>query len=399
MPSDEHKNFRDEQFWFTATAVGFNGLLLARVEVSALYAVISAALVSLFAMYLVLSRWVAAAGRQPDFPPNAQKDSWSKRLSYTAREVRAAFKSLAYVLAEFSGSFFYLLIILMGFLGVMWKHWHRLFYSCSICLLVLISQHSYGQIYLTGVLQHGTGTNGQTVGSPVWNTLGNEASFANIYLTQPNAGYTASFLNFGNGAGASVSYGLTPGTYQFYFFTMGFWDNNPGQYGLNLFFNGDNTHPGIAAYSPTGVSIANLVQAGLSTLSLNGDYNNSVPAPGSLSFIADGLNVTLTGYGFGDSGVFGGSPLDRVGNLDSQPDLALDSVGFFTLNVTNVPEPSSLATVILGILILCSVRWRQNQRGVLRRPRRIADAEIYTSDEALRRWNRDHQPHREKLPP
>ena len=210
-----------------------------------------------------------------------------------------------------------------------------------------MQSHGQGQVFLTGLLQQGAQVNGQTAGSPIWNTLGNEISFANIYLTQPNAGYNASFVNSGNGNGASVSYALTPGSYQFYFFVMGFWDNNPGQYALNLFFSGDNTSPGISGYSPADVNSLSPVGAGLPTLSLNGS-NTTVPAPGSLSFISGGLMVTLAGYGFGQPGVFGGPALDRVGNLDSNPDLALDSVGVFTLNVTSVPEPSTLAFGILG---------------------------------------------------
>ena len=144
-----------------------------------------------------------------------------------------------------------------------------------------------GQIYLTGLLQQGADAHtGVSYDSPIWNTLGNEVSFANIYLTQPNAGYTAPLINSGNGNNTSISVSLTPGTYQFYFFTMGFWNNNPGTYGLNLFFDGDNTRPGIAAYSPANTIAATAVQAGQGNLSLNGDGNNEVPAPGSLTYAA-----------------------------------------------------------------------------------------------------------------
>jgi hypothetical protein len=136
-----------------------------------------------------------------------------------------------------------------------------------------------------------------------------------------------------------------------------------------LFFNGDNTNPGISAYSTANTSSLTPVQAGFNTLSLNGDNGNPVSAPGTLTCLANGLSITLTGYGFGQPGIFGGPALDRVGNLDSQPDLAPDSVGFFTLNVTSVPEPSSLATVILGALILFSFCGWQSQHGLLRRSR------------------------------
>lgn len=226
--------------------------------------------------------------------------------------------------------------------------------AVTVLFLALLPHNSQAQIYLTGILQDGTSSDGQTAGSPIWNTLGNELSFANLYVTQPNAGYNAPFINSGNGASASIDYALTPGTYQFYFFCDAFPNNNPGYYGLSLFFDGNNNAtPGIAAYSPVGVSSANAVPAGFSTLPLSGNTSDPTPAPGtyiysttpipvpgSLSYTADGLTVTLTGYGFGMPGSFGVPALDRVGDLDDSPDGDADGVGVFTLTVAPVPEPS-----------------------------------------------------------
>jgi hypothetical protein len=232
------------------------------------------------------------------------------------------------------------------------NHNHVSVALCLACSLGLLTQCASAQVVLSGVLQQGADSQtGHSLDSPIWNTLGNEISFANIYLTQPNQGYTGPFLNFGNGDGASISYSLGPGLYQFYFFVMGFWDNNPGTYGLNLFFGGDNTHPGIAAFSPANMITATAVQAGQGTLSLTGDGNNEVPAPGSLTYTANGLSVTLTGYGYGEPGVFGGPVLDRVGNLNSIPDGYPDSVGVFTLSVATVPEPSVLRLGFLAVLL------------------------------------------------
>jgi hypothetical protein len=218
--------------------------------------------------------------------------------------------------------------------------------------LALLPELSRGQTYLTGLEQNGTASNGQNAGSPIFNTLGNEVSFANIYVTQPNSGYNAPFINSGNGSSVSISYALTPGTYDFYFFTMGFWNNNPGYYALNLFFNGDNTNPGISAYSPANTSTATAIAAGLATLSLDGDNSNPVPSPGSLVYSANNLGVTLTAYGYGEPGVFGGPAIDRVGNLNSQPDSYADSVGVFTLTVASVPEPSSAAIFVAAISVI-----------------------------------------------
>jgi hypothetical protein len=224
-----------------------------------------------------------------------------------------------------------------------------------ICLLTLLPLlDSYGQVTLTGLLQQGTSSTGQTAGSPIWNTLGNETAFANLYVTQPNAGYSAPFLNHGNGDSVIISYALTPGTYQFYFFCDAFPNNDPGHYGLNLFFNGDNINPGISAYSPSGIDGATPVGLGLPTLSLDGDNANQIGAPGTLTYNANGLSVTLTDYGFGQSGVLT-PPLDRVGNLNDVPDGSLDGVGFIDVAVAATPEPSALAIgCVAGLVFACS---------------------------------------------
>lgn len=227
---------------------------------------------------------------------------------------------------------------------------------CLVCWLALLTQYANAQIVLSGLLQQGAEPQtGNSEDSPIF-TTGSSVSFANIYLTQPNAGYTAPFINPGSGTSATISYSLTPGTYQFYFFTVSFFDsspgprNDPGTYGLNLFFDGGNTYPGIAAYSPENTATAAPVQAGQNTLSLDGDGSNEVPASGSLTYVADGLSVTLTTYGYGEPGVFGGPALDRVGNLNSVPDGYADAVGVFDLSVVAVPEPSVLAIGGLAVL-------------------------------------------------
>jgi hypothetical protein len=124
---EHHKNRRDEQFWFTAAAVGFSGLLLVRAEVPALFAVLAVALVSLFATYLVLTRWLAAASRLPPDEPHPTKASAFERFRYTCRLIGASLQSIPWVVAELSGTAFYVFLILMSFVGVVWKYWHGLF--------------------------------------------------------------------------------------------------------------------------------------------------------------------------------------------------------------------------------------------------------------------------------
>ena len=224
------------------------------------------------------------------------------------------------------------------------------------------AQQMSAQIVLIGLLQQGADAQtGSTLSTPVWNTLGNygiaggsAGDFAQIYLTEPNAGYNAPFLNSGDDTGIALS--LMPGTYQFYFFCDALTENSPGPpndpgtYGLNLFFGGNNIHSGIAAYSPKNIVTATPVQSGQNTLTLNGDEFTPVAASGNLSYTADGLSVTLTSYGYGQPGVFGGPPLDRVSNRNNVPDGYLDAVGTFDLVITPVPEPASVAIFIVAVL-------------------------------------------------
>jgi hypothetical protein len=114
--SEGRSNYRDEQFWFTAAVVGFNAVMLDKM--SGRFSVCASAFVSLFGMYIVLTRWVTAAGRQPQNPPEPKSASSIQRARYTVRELGTAWKSLPYVVAEFSGSLFYLLIIGLTFGGV-----------------------------------------------------------------------------------------------------------------------------------------------------------------------------------------------------------------------------------------------------------------------------------------
>lgn len=119
---DDHKQRRDEQFWFTLAVLGFNYALLAR-EVDGKFAIISSILISLLGSYLVFSRWIAGSGRQPSNPPDAATASAWERLQYTAREMSAVRRSALYVIAEFSGSFFQLVIMGISSAGVMLKNW------------------------------------------------------------------------------------------------------------------------------------------------------------------------------------------------------------------------------------------------------------------------------------
>jgi hypothetical protein len=110
-------------FWFTAAVVGFNGYLITNSEVPDGYALTGAALVSLHGLHIVLTRWIAGA-RTILHPPDHRTASCRDRWSYTLLEVRKYLVSLPYILAELSGTSFYLLLISVSFAGVLCKHIH-----------------------------------------------------------------------------------------------------------------------------------------------------------------------------------------------------------------------------------------------------------------------------------
>jgi hypothetical protein len=121
--SENHQNYRDEQFWFTVAVVGFNTIILGQ-EISDVpkpFLFFASCLVSFLGMHIILNRWVADAGLQPSDPPDWKIASASQRLKYTLREIRTAWEKLAYIMAEASGSLFYLLLILLTFIGVLLK--------------------------------------------------------------------------------------------------------------------------------------------------------------------------------------------------------------------------------------------------------------------------------------
>jgi hypothetical protein len=218
----------------------------------------------------------------------------------------------------------------------------------ALTAIVLCCASANAGIFLTGISQVGVSSTGENGGSPIWNTLGNENSFANLYVTQPNGSYTSAFINNGNGSGASISYELTPGTYQFFISSDSFSANNPGYYAINLFFDGNALTPGITGYSARDSSSVMVVPSRFTTQALDGATSTS--SAGTLSFSSGGLLVTLVDYGFGMPGVFGGTGIDRVGSQNDLPDLALDGIGTLTLSVTTVPEsPTCAAVLFLGL--------------------------------------------------
>gem|GEM_PF-5963119 len=126
-----HENYRDEQFWFTTAIVAFNLAMLAKSPMWA--TTIASTLISLLGSHIVLTRWLADGKVGPDNPPNVTaqpRPSARERWQYTGREIRTYISWFRYIVAEFSGSLFYLLAIWITFVGVVWRFVSHLSVSC-----------------------------------------------------------------------------------------------------------------------------------------------------------------------------------------------------------------------------------------------------------------------------
>ena len=117
--SDTSTNYRDEQFWFTAAVVAFNAVMLN--QISGCFSVFVSAAVSFIGIHIVLTRWAAGACRQPPNEPDPTTAFARERAKYTLQEFKTAWGSLPYVVAEFSGSLFFLLVIVLIFAGILLK--------------------------------------------------------------------------------------------------------------------------------------------------------------------------------------------------------------------------------------------------------------------------------------
>ena len=191
-----------------------------------------------------------------------------------------------------------------------------------------------------------------------YNTYGGSDDIGKNGYVIAAADTQGSFLNSGNSAQTSISFDLnTPGTYNF----LVFWDGEEifaGRdfWGLNLFFNGNNSAAGISAFAqPQGSDRPESPQywanGGL-TLTLDG--KSSIFGTGSTVFQDGDKSVALTRYVTNKSSVY---QLDRVDNWSIRTSGRNDHVTEFTLQV--VPEPATLGALGTGILALTRMRRRR----------------------------------------
>ncbi len=216
-------------------------------------------------------------------------------------------------------------------------------------LVFVLPRAGFAQINLTGAIEFSTDASGNAAGAEFWNTLGGDFSY-NLYVSM-----NGTPINSGNGASASINVALAPGTYNFQIF------GNPGtnqpRHGLNLFFNGNNTNPGISVFAPTATdtgSPAFSANSAPNTLALN---VTSTPGSGSTSFTTNGMTATISNYRWEASTV---RNQDVVTAFDRISGGGVDNQGSFTLTV--VPEPGTVALLGTGLLPLGSALLKRRRR-------------------------------------
>jgi hypothetical protein len=198
---------------------------------------------------------------------------------------------------------------------------HRLGLFVSVFLLLALP--AYPQTTLTGAIQFSTSSTGAASGGLLWNTLGGD-SYYDLWLAgNPDATLP---VNGPSDAEAGIAVQLEAGnSYTFYIFGQPGPGTFTGFNGLNLFFDGHNSVPGLSAFGTTNGSV--YLPNSSTTLTLQG---TPVTGSGRTAYSADGVVVALTGYEWHTPEV---SPGDVCQAMLFAPGDGADFFGSFTLQV------------------------------------------------------------------
>jgi hypothetical protein len=209
---------------------------------------------------------------------------------------------------------------------------------------------------LSGLVEASTDASGNSDHDFVWSTQGNH-SVVDIFVVG-SSNLNGSFVNGPSDSLAAISISLTPGIHTYSMFGGGGFINEPYD-GLNIYFNGNTSTPGISVFGPVPTTNNSPSFFSANGGSATGGFNLQTVAGANSIIYSDGANqVTLTSYSWDIPSV---NNLDRVtqpnvGYSSVGPDGNPDWVGQFTLNVVAVPEPGTGGLMAAGSLALL-VQW------------------------------------------
>ena len=174
-----------------------------------------------------------------------------------------------------------------------------------------------------------------------WNTVPGGAD--NLWIVD-GSDMLGPFINGPTDLNASIAIELSPGTRTFSMFGEGGGESD-GYWGIRLYFDGNNTQPGISLFAATD------------TTSLGADPIFS-PAEGTstLSFQNSEYAVTVTAFRWSLRWV---EILDRVRYESAVPGGGLDYTGQLTFQITAIPEPTTFALAACAMLGLVGQRKRR----------------------------------------
>jgi len=112
---------------------------------------------------------------------------------------------------------------------------------------LVLTNAAYPQTTLTGAIQFSTNSRGAFYGNQSWNTLGGDLAW-NLWLAHNRD--ASSPINGPSDQQAGINVSLSAGS-KYRFFIFGAPDASIQFNGINLFFDGDNSTPGISVYEPT----------------------------------------------------------------------------------------------------------------------------------------------------
>lgn len=126
---DKTTHIVNEMFWFTATIIGINAFiiqekefLIKSISLKNLYGV--STFMTFYAIYLIIHRSAAHANKLE--PPISlegieEKDkTFVHKLKETISNVLVVLEHIPFVVAEFSGALFFVLLILLSYFGVLY---------------------------------------------------------------------------------------------------------------------------------------------------------------------------------------------------------------------------------------------------------------------------------------